>query len=95
MKAIIAAKDDLLLLASRLDLDLGYPKPGVNVGDGIHAPPEQSVTLRHVELRKHPAREEWAYPVDVVTESMAASAKQPRIGAAVELAEDWFRRTIT
>lgn len=42
----------------------GYPKAGVRVGGGIHAPPELGVTHRHVEPIKHPDRAEWRAPVD-------------------------------
>lgn len=29
---------------------LGYPKPGRDIGGGIHAPPEQSATLRPYDI---------------------------------------------
>lgn len=51
--------------ASAVDSALGYPKPGIDVGGGIHAPPEQSVTQTYCAPIALGAQH-W-YPVDAVT----------------------------
>jgi hypothetical protein len=69
-----------------LDTALGYPKAGVDIGGGIHAPPELSRTLRHVEPMKHPKRDEWAVPIDEVA---AVKLSPVETLAADVLAADW------
>jgi len=60
-KAMLRLRD----LDSRLH---GFPRRGHHVGGGRHAPiddaPPQGWTLRRQDVRKHPSRDEWAYPVD-------------------------------
>jgi hypothetical protein len=53
--------------------------------------------MRHGEVRKHPQKSEWAYPVDETlegadTENLSASERQTLADAkagAVDLPEDW------
>ena len=49
----------------QIDAKLGYPKSGVDVGSGVHAPPSQSATLTYmapVQL----ATVGFGFPVDAV-----------------------------
>lgn len=65
MKAITST--DLATLEAtqqKLDSALGYPIDGVDVGGGVHCPPEQSRTLRAVDIVEHPTLKEWMLPVD-------------------------------
>jgi hypothetical protein len=71
---------------AELDTALGYPKAGVDIGGGIHAPAELSRTLRHVEPVKHPKRDEWAVPID---EAAAVKLSPVETMAADVLASDW------
>lgn len=43
------------------DVRLGYPRAGVDVGAGLHAPPATSATLRAADVLKHPTLPQWAY----------------------------------
>jgi hypothetical protein len=63
---------------------LGYPKPGI-LANGGTPPQGQGVTLYHSSPRKHPSKQEWAYPVDA--ESLAAV---PLVGKTTEpLTPSW------
>jgi hypothetical protein len=53
----------------------GSGLPGVDIGGGIHAPPEQSRTVRYCEIVKHPTRNEWAVPIDAADESDLPTAQ--------------------
>lgn len=51
MKAITTKdKEAVAALAAMVDKLLGYPKPGTDIASGVHAPPEQSMTLRHRDI---------------------------------------------
>ncbi len=75
MRAVVGSKQELEQLALVVDQALGFPLAGVDVGDGIHAPPEESVTLRYAGLRENPITREWAYPLDATCRPVVA-AKQ-------------------
>lgn len=64
MKAFTGLRVDVQKLATEADKVLGYPKPGVNVGGGVHAPAEATVTRRHAEPRVNRKTGEWTLPVD-------------------------------
>jgi len=59
-------QSDAQALQAQVDASLGYPKAGVNVGGGVHAPPEQSVTLTYAvpQLLDDGT---WGYPIDAVS----------------------------
>lgn len=48
----------------------GYPRDGVNIGEGRHADVVMGRTLRHAEVIRHPTRTEWAHIVDSVVLSL-------------------------
>ena len=48
-----------------VDVSLGYPKPGVDVGGGVHAPPAQTVTTTYAAPFVN-GGQTW-YPADAVT----------------------------
>lgn len=62
-----------------LDRALGYPRDGVNIGGGVHAPAEQSRTLTHAIPLKHPTRDEWAVPVGPRVAELATEAAESRV----------------
>lgn len=74
-----------LILRERIANRLGYPKEGTNIGRGYFAHPDQSRTLHHVFLRKHPSQNKWAIVVDDTARG------QLRNGVDVEedLTSDW------
>ena len=41
-----------------------YPIAGTDIGAGMHAPPDQSVTKTFGSIWKHPTLAEWAYIAD-------------------------------
>ncbi|MDB4994365.1 MAG: hypothetical protein JWM74_1797 [Myxococcaceae bacterium] len=100
MKAITGTKSELLALAAKVDAEMGMPIAGVDVGEGIHAPPEQSLTVRYADLREHPTTKgEFVYPLDeknrgVVAEKQVedgelADPKAATLAGEVELGADW------
>lgn len=64
-----------------LDLDAGYPRNGVDVGPGRHAPAAVSRTLRVADIIQHPTLPNlWAYPE--FPEVTAAEVRVPVPGTA-------------
>lgn len=103
MKAIVASKDELIALAAAVDLALGMPLAGVDVGVGSHAPPEECITLRYAELREHPTTKgTWAYPLDAtcrpivadkqVEDGKLADPNAVKLAGEVELGTDWVAK---
>lgn len=77
MLAIVATRSECLALAAAVDKSLGYPRAGVNVGGGIHVPPELSVTRTHADPLEHPAKDgRYAYPIDV---AVTATKDDPKL----------------
>jgi hypothetical protein len=56
--------------AAPVDTALGYPKAGVDVGQGIHVPPAQSRTITYAA----PAllSGQWWFPADTITTPILA-----------------------
>ena len=86
MKAVVSSSQAALLaLAAKLDAALGYPKAGLDFGDGIHAPPGQTVTLTYTFVFKHPTLASYALFHDPAVGAMLAfvvASAQARIVAA-------------
>lgn len=83
MTAIVClAQSDADTYSAAIDAKLGYPKPGVDIGGGIHVPPAQSVTVRYGLVQKHPTLAQWAYPDDAAV--IGAAIALP-VGATVQL----------
>jgi hypothetical protein len=77
--------------SAAVDARLGYPKAGVNVGPGVHAPPNESVTVRHGGVTKHPARASWRYTLDAPVQAERGRGLGLPGGATEEdLDETWF-----
>lgn len=82
MTAIVClAQSDADTYSAAVDAKLGYPKPGVNIGGGIHVPPAQSVTTRYADVQKHPTLAQWSYPDDAAV--IGAAIALP-VGATVQ-----------
>lgn len=45
---------------NRIDGKLGFPRPGVNVGNGLHAPPIFGRTVRSSRIYQHPTLARYA-----------------------------------
>jgi hypothetical protein len=74
--------------AAQIDVKLGYPKDGIDIGDGIHASKLESRTQRHNRVYKHPTLAEWAYPRDAIETAQAVALP---IGSTVQtLDTTWF-----
>lgn len=88
---VFAVRGNAQAYADAVDADAGYPRAGVDVGPGRHAPPSVSVTLRVADLIAHPTLPSlWAYPE--YPEVTAAEVRVPVPGTAVRQALDvaWF-----
>lgn len=82
-----------LTAQSTLDTDAGYPKAGVDIGGGIHAPPSQSITAHYQAVWQHPTLLEWAIMIDGTVSANAVSLSAA-IGTALPvpttLDATWF-----
>jgi len=87
----------------------GLPRKGHYRGGGRHAPiddvPPNGWTLRQHDVRRHPSRDEWAYPIDAELARLRAeqadsldggeqAAIDTALAAAAELTSDWFDELI-
>lgn len=70
-----------------IDLAMGYPKEGVNIGSGPHASATQSRTYRHQSIVAHPTLPKWAYVIDAASETKLQPIEH---ASAVTLAPEWF-----
>lgn len=82
---ILSRLAPLALLLQRLNARLGYPKAGVDVGGGRHAPPEQSATTSHTRIYAHPDGTRWGlYVWDLATRAAFVALRkacQDRVAA--------------
>lgn len=62
MALVFTVQADANGYSAAVDAKLGYPKPGVDIGGGIHVPPAQSVTVRYGNVFPHPTLPQWMYP---------------------------------
>jgi hypothetical protein len=62
-----------LAVAAIVDAQQGYPKPGVDVGGGIHVPPAQSITTTYAVPTSPDGGATWSYPADAVTTAALAT----------------------
>ena len=96
MKAIVFLADQsgALAMQAKLDTSNGYPKDGVDVGGGIHSPPEQSITLHFNVCIQHPtSKGDFATVVDGVDSSKLQASDKTTVDnakAAPDLTPDWF-----
>jgi len=73
--------------STSVDVALGYPRDGVDVGGGIHCTPAQSRTYRHAQVIQHPTLLQWAYPVDAINSPVISPVV---LATAVVLDTTWF-----
>lgn len=94
MKALIYAnKSEAEAMRAKIDAAHGLPVDGVDIGGGIHAPPEQSRTYHFQSIIEHPLTKEWAAIVDLVDVSKLAGKDASDVDAAqkgADLTPDWF-----
>lgn len=69
-------------LSDAVDAALGYPRAGVDIGGGVHAPASQSVTARYSYIIQHPTQPLWGYMVDGVPAPTLAVLAAPAAQAA-------------
>lgn len=78
--------------AAKVDAELGYPKPGTDIGDGIHVPPAQSVTLRWAAPIEHPIQKgTFAYPVEGIDNAKLSKTESDAVVIAATLTSDWAK----
>lgn len=83
--------------AAALDAMRGpFPRQGVDVGSGRHAPAAVSATLRYAAVRKHPTLAKWAVackPQDQALDGAVVPVGGRMVAintnAAVKLTADW------
>lgn len=88
---VFDSEETAIRFGEAVDLALGYPKKGTNVGGGIHAPEELTITRSFFgPPRKHPTRDEWAFPF--ADEVSALVQSTPALGEGmrpIELDASW------
>lgn len=71
MQGIVTTEAETKSLRDIIAKALGYPKRGVPIGSGNHAPDEESVTLYYTDVLQHPSDvNRWALPVDSVVQNI-------------------------
>lgn len=61
---ILTTLADAGVLRARVAARLGYPKPGLDIGGGLHVSAAESRTDFYTNFRKHPTLNKWALLVD-------------------------------
>lgn len=103
IKAILTTEQAATKLQAIVADDCGFPRDGVDVGGGIHAPAHMSRTLYLDGIQKHPKKDEWATAVgavDIAAKKDSIKAKRGMSDAqiadldkaakeAAELPADW------
>jgi len=78
------------------DALFGYPRHGVDVGGGIHAPRDASVTTHKQAVYEHPNKNKYRYEVDAPLKDKANAGKLSQNSkklvddAVEELPTDWI-----
>lgn len=86
-----------LTFRSNVDSLCGYPKPGVDIGGGIHVPPAQSVTVHAHMVLPHPTLAEWAHLISAEVSAVAAQAATASatvLPAVTTLDATWFPASV-
>jgi hypothetical protein len=103
MKAIVTTEFEAKSLQDIIAKALRYPKSGINVPGGEHAPSDECSTILYVEAFSHPDGTPWACPVDSTVEAIPSTPEEMArlsvpeqeeltraLPTAVELGPDWF-----
>lgn len=78
-------------VAAAVDEAGGYPKAGIDIGGGVHVPPDASVTTGYAAVLQHPSGTKWAYQADsVVVPIVGPNAIQYDLGVAAPLDATWY-----
>lgn len=72
---------------AELDVLLGYPRDGADIGGGIHAPTSQSRTMTATAVEKHPTLDQWAL-------RLPAGAPAKDVALAVALDDTWDAKLV-
>jgi hypothetical protein len=64
---------------AQVDAALGYPKAGVDIGSGAHAPPSQSITTTYMQPVPL-ATIGYGYPVDATVTAVLMAPQAAAIG---------------
>jgi hypothetical protein len=75
--------------AADIDAEMGYPRDGVRMGPGRHAPLAACRTLHFAVPIKHPTRSEWAFPDEPVVQGKRGRVPLPGGAVVKELEPDW------
>jgi hypothetical protein len=87
---IFSALASAAACAPVVDAQQGYPRPGFNVGGGLHVP-GPFVTVTYAVPLAHPTLPEWAYVADVVTQpALSPDALLLSLPVPVLLDASWF-----
>jgi hypothetical protein len=94
---VFTVEQDARDYAAALDVVNGpFPRSGINIGGGRHAPSAVSDTARYAQVRKHPTRAEWAVackPRDQALDGSTIRANGRDVvmdtDTAAPLAADW------
>jgi len=90
---IFVAATDAQSTQSDCDTRLGYPKPGVDIGGGVHVPPAQSSTVHEAPVLKHRTLTQWAFlstpNVQAILPTVKADLPAVTIGTATALDATW------
>ena len=77
---VFTAQAQATAYAGSVDSALGYPKAGLDIGPGIHAPPSQSATTHYADVMPNSTLPLWAYPYDATVQAEVSAVPVP-VGA--------------
>lgn len=85
--AIVGTESYTTSLQNIIAKALGYPKQGVNVPGGEHAPADESITELYVAVIQHPSGSPWACPVDATVEAIPRTPSEMALLTPAEQVE--------
>ena len=87
MAASFATLKAAQAFAKKVNAALGYPKIGVDIGDGEHAAADETATTDYASVLAHPSGTQWAYVADGNTTPLMDAATSATVA---ELDSSWF-----
>lgn len=86
---VFASKKAAESALSRANAALGYPRPGMDIGGGVHAPPEKTITVACSEVVKHSSKNEYAIVSSEEVDGVASYDAELKLGRRELDLESW------
>lgn len=89
---VFTVQADADTVSAAMDSRTGpYPKAGVDVGGGVHAPAVAARTVRFGDVVKHPTLNQWRFTLDATVQTEIGKGMPiPASGSQQALDGTWF-----